>query len=258
MSSDHYLPAVDWVAPGIRKGRNPREGYMRGWGLQFRGLADAIRADPLYREALALAEGRSVMAEAHRQNLYLILRFFLPKIPFGHVVEFGAYRGGNAMFMAHVLARTLPGVRVYAFDSFAGMPATDPTVDAHSAGDFSDASVDEIRTACSRHGIANLELVSGWFEDSAAPALRRIGPVALAHIDSDIHSAVTTAYDAARPHMVEGGYLVFDDATVSSCLGATEAVEALCVRRDGLHAEQIFPQFVFRSGLHDTVADASA
>ena len=47
--------------------------------------------------------------------------------------------------------------------------------------------------------------------------------------------------------MVPGGYLAFDDATVSSCLGATEAVESLLIRRDGLNAEQIWPHFVFRA-----------
>jgi hypothetical protein len=47
--------------------------------------------------------------------------------------------------------------------------------------------------------------------------------------------------------MIPGGYLVFDDATVSSCLGATEAVEDLLIRRDGLNSEQIFPHFVFRA-----------
>jgi hypothetical protein len=73
--------------------------------------------------------------------------------------------------------------------------------------------------------------------------------VALAHIDSDIYTAVASAYEAVMPHMVEGAYLVFDDATVASCLGATEAVEELVIRRDNMHAEQIFPQFVFRAGL---------
>ena len=43
-----------------------------------------------------------------------------------------------------------------------------------------------------------------------------------------------------------GGYVVFDDATVSSCIGATEAVEDLLIRRDGLNSEQIYPHFVFR------------
>ncbi|MGD0002035.1 MAG: hypothetical protein ABSE21_18210, partial [Bryobacteraceae bacterium] len=72
------------------------------------------------------------------------------------------------------------------------------------------------------------------------------GPVLLAHIDCDIQSAVAYAYDAVKPRMAEGGYIVFDDAHSPSCLGATEAVEDLVIRRDGLSCEQIAPHFVFR------------
>ncbi len=247
--NDTYLPAVHWVEPGIRRGRCPRDGYARSWGLQFAGLRDRVRADPVYRESLPLAEGRSVMAEDSRINLYLILRFYLDRIPFGHVVEFGAYRCGNAMFMARVLERVRPGAKVYAFDTFAGMPATDAGIDAHQPGDFRDANLDEIRAAIAAHGIGNLELVPGLFEDTAAPALAGVGPVAVAHLDSDIRSALEVSYDAVIPHMVAGGYYVFDDATVSSCLGATELVEDLPIRRDGLSAEQIVPHFVFRAKL---------
>ena len=77
--------------------------------------------------------------------------------------------------------------------------------------------------------------------------LRRAGPVALAHIDCDIQPSVEYSYEAVKPHMVDGGYIVFDDATFSSCIGATEVVEDLLVRRDGLNSEQIFPHFVFRA-----------
>lgn len=244
-----YLPDVGWVAPGVRRGRVPHDGYVRGWGIQFAGLRDKVRADPLYQRAAALAEGRSVMTEDNRINLYLILRFFLPRLPFGHVTEFGSYRGGSAMFMARVLQETSPGAKVFAFDTYAGMPETDPDVDAHSAGDFADVDVEEIRAAAAVQGLTNLELVVGAFEETAAVALARASPVALAHIDSDIRSAIVFAYDAVKPHMVRGGYVVFDDATVSSCLGATEAVEELVIFRDGLHAEQISPHYVFRIGL---------
>lgn len=247
--ADSPLPAVDWVAGGVRKGRVPREGYIRGWGIQFRDVRDTVRRDPLYRDALVLADGRSVMAEDNRINLYLLLRYFLPAIPQGPIVEFGSYRCGNAMFMARVLQRLGSTAKVYALDTFAGMPTADATIDAHSAGDFADADLREIRAAIAAAGLTNIELVPGRFEDTAAGLVERVGPVALAHLDSDIYSAIATAYDAVRHRMVRGGYFVFDDATVSSCLGATEAVEELVVRRDGLHAEQIFPQFVFRAGL---------
>jgi hypothetical protein len=47
--------------------------------------------------------------------------------------------------------------------------------------------------------------------------------------------------------MVDGGYIIFDDATTSTCIGATEVVEDLIIRRDGLNSEQAWPHFVFRT-----------
>ena len=38
----------------------------------------------------------------------------------------------------------------------------------------------------------------------------------------------------------------YDDGEVSSCLGATQAVEELIMERH-LHSEQIWPHFVFRA-----------
>jgi hypothetical protein len=71
-------------------------------------------------------------------------------------------------------------------------------------------------------------------------------PVLLAHIDCDVYDAVAYAWETVKPCMAPGGYVVFDDAHTSGCLGATEAVEELVIRRDGLHCEQIWPHFVFR------------
>jgi hypothetical protein len=232
----------------IRAGRSVRDGYARGWGLQFNNLRARIVEDALYRDAAALAEGRSVMGEANRLNLYLILRYFLaPYAANAHIIEFGAYRGGNAMFMARVVGALYPGMRVFALDTYEGMPATDGSVDAHGQGDFGDVSLDELEAVARSRGLHNLAFVKGRFEHSAPTLLRSIGRVALAHIDCDIYSAVAFAYEAVRTSMVPGGYLVFDDATTASCIGATEAVESLVIRRDGLNSEQIYPQFVFRA-----------
>ena len=245
----NYLPELPGIPEGLRAGRSPRDGYARGWGLEYGGLADHVRKDPLFREAIALISGRSIVSEERRMNLFLLLRFYLPRLAPGHIIEFGAYKGGNAAFMAHVAAKTMPGTQVYALDTYAGMPATDKTVDAHSAGDFGDNRFEDVKAYVAKTRLANLHLVRGTFEETAAQLVREKGPFTLAHIDCDIHSAVVHAYETVKPAMVPGGYLVFDDATVSSCIGATEAVESLVVRRDGLNSEQIYPHFVFRAGL---------
>lgn len=234
-------------APDFRKGRCVTDGYARGWGLQFGDERKRVAEDKLYREAMRFVRGRSVVAEDNRMNIFLIIRDYLSQIEFGHIVEFGSYRGGNALFMAYVAERLYPGMKVYALDTFAGMPETNRKIDAHSAGDFSDVDLDELRQYAFDQGIRNVEFIQGLFDQTAPATLERVGKVGLAHIDCDIHSAVAYSYDVVKPYMVERGYIVFDDAVVSSCLGATEVVEELAVRRDELHSEQIFPHFVFRA-----------
>ena len=241
-----YLPVIDGMAMGLRHGRNVYEGTQRGWGLQYGNLRQAVLEDPLYQEALAVAAGRTIVADENRMNIYLLLRFFIGALPAGHIIEFGSYKGGNAIFMAYVCQRLHAGTKVFALDTFQGMPSTDKTIDAHNTGDFADVLFDDLDAYVRSLYLDNLTLVRGQFEETAESILRSAGAIRLAHVDCDIASAVSYSYEAVRPWMVEGGYIVFDDATVSSCLGATEVVENLVIRRDGLNSEQIWPHFVFR------------
>ena len=243
------LPFRWAINSAIRRGRNISHGYARGWGLQFSDLREQVRQDPLYQEALALSKGRTIVAEDNRMNIFLIMKYFLPDIPFGHIVEFGSYKGGQAIFMSHVAKMLLPGVNIYSFDTFKGMPPTDLNIDAHNAGDFRDVDLVELRAFSKTHGLDNLEFVEGLFADTAPKILPNIKSVCLAHVDCDIKSACVFSYDVVRPFMVNGGYYIFDDATTSSCLGATEAVEEVLIQRDQLYSEQIFPHFVFRHNL---------
>lgn len=233
--------------PEMRLGRNLRAGYQRGWGLQFGTLVRQIRDDPLYQTASFLAAGRPIVSDFTRMNIYLILRTGLANMPRGQIVEFGSWRGCNAIFMARVAKELYPGMQVYVFDTFAGIPEPDRNRDLHAKGDFADADNDGLVMATRAYGLDNLHLVRGLFQDTPPHQLPAIGPIVLNHIDCDIYSAVTYSYEATLPYMVEGGYWVFDDALVSSCLGATEAIEEFLMIRDRRHSEQIFPHFVFRN-----------
>jgi hypothetical protein len=89
-------------------------------------------------------------------------------------------------------------------------------------------------------------LVKGLFSETVIATLPSIGPVRLSHIDCDLYDAVRVSYDGCKSQTVPGGYIVFDDPLISTCLGAFEAIEELVIRRDGLHAEQVFPHLVYR------------
>lgn len=246
---ESYLPAITGVVDAMRYGRNPYEGYQRGWGLEYGDLKTLISLDPLYKRASALANGYSIISEERRMNLFLLVRFFLQKISKGHIIEFGSYRGGNAMFLAILAKELFPGMKIYALDTFQGMPPTNSSIDLHQYNDFSDANYTNLLEMKEKNKIDNLIIVKGLFEDTAEGALRDAGSIALAHIDCDISSSVLFSYQAVIRHMIQDGYIVFDDATTSTCIGATEIVEEHLIRGAGLHSEQIWPHFVFRSAL---------
>ena len=164
----------------------------------------------------------------------------------GDVIEFGSYRGGSAIFIAYILKKLYPNKRIYALDTYAGMPFTDKNYDAHNVGDFSTVDFEELKNRVIELDLKNLILVKGLFENTTSKVLTKSSGISLAHIDCDISSSVRYSYTAVCPYMVNGGYIVFDDATVSSCIGATDVVENIVIRRDGRNSEQIWPHFVFR------------
>ena len=171
----HTLSRVD---DGPRKGRIPREGYIRSCGLCVGNLTSLCSQDPEYRAARIVSDGRGGIDEHKLMNIFMLMTFFMSNTK-GHIVEFGCYKGGSALFMAKLAARFMPETRVYAFDTFAGMPETDKAVDLHKAGDFSDVSVESVRELAQSAGLTNIEFIPGQFEDTAPDALARIGKIAL-------------------------------------------------------------------------------
>src|ERR1700736_4365859 len=83
-------------------GRNLKDGYGRGCGLQFGNVADLCATDPLFVRAYNLTRSRSAVMDNNLRNLFLLIKFFLPRLPPGHIAEFGADRCGSAVFMAIV------------------------------------------------------------------------------------------------------------------------------------------------------------
>jgi len=248
-----FLGALGQMPPGIRNGRDMRAGYVRGCALQFGNLADLCRADPVYKDAFELArspdpEGnpRTIVEEPHLMNLFSILKMHLAGDSPGHIVEFGSMRGGSALFLAFAAKHLMPGSMVIAFDTFQGLPETDPTSEVHTKGDFGVIDVDALRQVAADNGLSNISFIEGEFKDTLPTALAEIGTVCLAHVDCDLRESVSYAYEQTKPYLVDGAYLVFDDPLIPTCLGAFEAVEELLVRRDGLHAEQVFPHLVYR------------
>ena len=153
--------------------------------------------------------------------------------------------------MAYLLREIDPKAVVYALDTFTGIPQCDKKIDHHDIGDFAAADLAHFQQLKNEYKLANLKIIQGKFEDALPKIVAAEINFGIAHIDCDTYAAVSFCENAIRNRMVQGGYIVFDDAETSSCLGATQAVEEIVMRRR-VHSEQVWPHFVFRVGLKDT------
>ena len=232
----------------LDRGRAIRLGHLRGWGLEYGPLEEEIASQPEYVEALALAHTRgSLLKPATLMNLYMLLRFGLPELEAGDNFEFGSYKGGSAIFMGSLLRSFGSSGRVFALDTYAGMPQTDAVRDLHRKGDFVDTDVEDFQRTIDAAGLADHVVpVKGVFTDTFPGLVEGGRRIALAHIDCDIYEGVKYGIEASRPHMVRDGYFVFDDPLHGSCLGAMQAIEETLLHGDGLFAEQMFPHPVYR------------
>lgn len=163
------------------------------------------------------------------------------------MVEFGSFRGGSAIFMASVLRDLGRRSKVYALDTYAGMPATDATRDMHAEGQFADCDYAGFRSSIAAHGLGDhLVTVRGRFEDTLPGLLAGGARFALAHVDCDIYTGVRYAVQEVKPALLPEGYIVFDDPLHASCLGAFDAVAETLIQDDELLPEQVYPHLVFR------------
>lgn len=232
----------------LDRGRAIELGHLRGWGLEYGSLQAEVNAQPDFIEAIDLARKRgSLLTPAKLMNLYLLLKFGLPMLESGDIVEFGSYKGGSAIFMASLLRAMGSSARVLALDTYTGMPETDAVRDLHRKGNFSDSSIDEFSRDIEANKLGDwVEPVQGVFSDTFPGLVSDGRRIALAHIDCDIYAGVKYAIVAVKPHMVDEGYLVFDDPLHGSCLGAMQAIEETLLHEDKLFAEQMYPHPVYR------------
>jgi O-methyltransferase len=137
----------------------------------------------------------------------------------GEMAEIGVYKGGTARLISKVAAKTAKTVHI--FDTFSGMPPTDITKDRVKEGDFSDTSLDRVKTYLA--DCSNVRFYQGRFPDTSAPIIDL--PFCFVHIDVDIYESVMECCKFFHPRLVKGGILLFDDYGHLTCPGVKMAVD---------------------------------
>lgn len=157
-----------------------------------------------------------VVAEKIRKLAELLER--TATVP-GDIAEVGVYRGGSA-------ATLVAGARdshVYLFDTFAGMPEHDKTLDGRwGVGAFADASEDAVRALFA--GNPSVTVAAGVFPRDTGHIVAGC-TFRLVHLDVDNHGPYVACLEFLYPLVARGGVIVFDDYGEGCCPGAKTAVD---------------------------------
>lgn len=135
----------------------------------------------------------------------------------GSIAEFGVASGATT----RMLARLAPNRRVWAFDTFEGMPREDYTeaLDYHNPpGKFNPhKTVEELF-----RGVKNITPVIGRFADTL-DGLTMHPKIFLAYIDCDYYASHKQVLEWLPSRLLPGAMLVFDD--YKNCPGAKKAID---------------------------------
>lgn len=141
----------------------------------------------------------------------------------GDLAEIGVYQGGTALLIAETLGNS--SQQLHLFDTFCGMPASDPAIDLHRSGDFADTSLETVSALLNDHG--NAHLYPGLFPDTL-PRDWVTKVFSLVHVDVDIYASALACCHFFHPRLSPGGAMIFDDYGFPSCPGVRQAVDEYC------------------------------
>lgn len=136
----------------------------------------------------------------------------------GDIAEVGVYQGSTAL----QLAQTFPDKTIHLFDTFCGMPQSDPSIDGHKEGDFANTSLERVKEKLK--GYENIIYHPGIFPEAAAILSYR--QFAFVNVDADLYVSTANSLLYFWPRIVAGGVIhIQDDYGAPRCLGATKAVD---------------------------------
>ena len=145
-------------------------------------------------------------------------RVFADEIP-GDFLEAGVCQGGAAVFLrALQVSFGQAERRLWAVDSFQGLPKPESAPDLAGGIDFSESnapklafSLEEVRDLFLRYDLLDERVVflQGWFAETLPGA--PIGPLALLRVDADMYASTREVLENLYDRVSPGGFVIVDD-----------------------------------------------
>lgn len=144
----------------------------------------------------------------------------------GDIVETGVWRGGACIWAAAVLESIGSNKRVYACDSYCGLPVVTHSKETISYDDAESlrVSIEEVEANFDRFGLKDRAVfVKGWFKDTM-PGLDI--PVSILRLDGDMYESTDDVLKFMYDRVSPGGYVIVDDYQLPSCRQAVDELRS--------------------------------
>ena len=192
------------------------------------GKYDPLRDDARFNALLAALVEKTPWDDAfwrgHKTyGVYQLLRQAL-LVP-GDCFEFGCHRGYSASMLAEMIEQTGVDKRIHLFDTFSGMPHSDPEYDNfYKKGDFADTSLDLIKSTLAPWD------KSGRFVYVPGDICETVpnyaaAPACYLRIDVDLWRPSKAILEAKFDSLNTGGIVYLDDYVGDKTLGERKAVD---------------------------------
>ena len=192
--------------------------------LQHMAISGVSQSEDSGEFALLLESVRpfTLLSTERLFSLYLRAKDVCQRDVPGNFVECGSYKGGAAALLASVVKRHSQRPRkVYAFDTFQGMPEP-AEVDRHNGTPANEtafgagtlrAPVDEyLAVICDRLEVTGIvEPVPGLFSHTLPAHQAAVGTIALLHADADWYASTMEIFSNLYDLVVPGGVVQIDD-----------------------------------------------
>ena len=192
--------------------------------LVARGIRPVRVLDPSIREEgterppngpawLEVTSAHTLLGLKRLNNLQRRIEDVLKRCVPGDLIETGVWRGGACIFMRAILkARGVRDRKVWAADSFEGLPVPDPArypfdrgSTFHEERGFA-VSLEEVRRNFEKYGLLDdqVEFVKGWFRETLPKLVDHKWEVI--HLDGDMYQSTFEALVSFYPGLSPGGY----------------------------------------------------
>jgi len=148
----------------------------------------------------------------------------------GCIVECGSFKGGTTVFMGLLLREWGDMRRMYAFDTFAGMP--EPTASdretIYQTGLFTETSLESVGQYVAEHGLTHqATLVKGLVQDTLPEVLVEEPKISFALVDTDQYQGTLASLKLIVPKLQENGIILVDDYQVEGVNTAVSEIRKL-------------------------------